>query len=800
MLKLTNIFITICLVLLYSAMSCSRIEDLKTEMDSLEQRIAEIESSVSSINDNAIALSIMLRDSIIIVGVSHDKNSYILTLNDGTEIKITDGLNIKAIVPVIGIDKDGDWVISMDGGSTFEKLNDSERPSPGDAATPQIKVNKEGYWEISYDDGLTWTTINNADGKPISAVDGKDVAGVNTYFTEISYNEGDDFIRFTLVDGRIITIPVVSDFYFELERYEDYTEIHRDELLNFSVRSSGLADIAFNVPDGWRVSLADNVLSVRSSDTAENGEYEIAIIAVSTKGYTKYIKLLFTVVDFNLLDFSYAGYKYGEIAPPEIQTLDYTIYNVTDYGAIADDGQSDREAFLKTLKAALNVQSEIDDNGDIVFNHRESAKAIIYFPEGEFILHSKDDNEEGISRSIIIRSGDLILKGAGRDKTVISMTAPMNPRNPQAMYSSPDMIQIKHNSSVNTTNTHVTAAATKGAFTIEVNSTVNIKLDSWVCLHVNNNNSEFVAKEVAPYTPDANWDIVINGVEVIEYHKIKSKTSNTVTFYEPIMHEVDGTMGWELKSYPHYENVGIEDLTFKGNAKDDFVHHGSWEDDGAYKPVSISRVTDSWIRRVGFESVSEACSIINSSNVSAYDIIMKGNRGHASVRSQASSRVLIAATKDLTSNGAGNFHGVGVSRHSIGTVLWRNQWGDDSCFESHATQPRATLIDCCKGGWHRGHQGGDSNLAPHHLADLTIWNFEATKIGETGIFPWWSEAWWRILPPTIIGFRSGNALTFNWEQTKIISSMDKQPSPESLYEYQLAKRLKSVPAWLNALK
>lgn len=27
------------------------------------------------------------------------------------------------------------------------------------------------------------------------------------------------------------------------------------------------------------------------------------------------------------------------------------------------------------------------------------------------------------------------------------------------------------------------------------------------------------------------------------------------------------------------------------------------------------------------------------------------------------------------------------------------EMGDDSCFESHATQPRATLIDCCSGGF-----------------------------------------------------------------------------------------------------
>lgn len=53
--------------------------------------------------------------------------------------------------------------------------------------------------------------------------------------------------------------------------------------------------------------------------------------------------------------------------------------------------------------------------------------------------------------------------------------------------------------------------------------------------------------------------------------------------------------------------------------------------------------------------------------------------------------------------------------------------GDDSCFESHATQPRATLIDCCTGGFMHWRQGGDSAQMPNHMENLTIWNFYATN-------------------------------------------------------------------------
>ena len=115
-----------------------------------------------------------------------------------------------------------------------------------------------------------------------------------------------------------------------------------------------------------------------------------------------------------LLDFSYAGYNHGLSLPADgdVETLakqlGYKIYNVCDYGAVPDDGKSDRDALLKVIKA--------------IGNSNPNANAIIYFPEGEFILHSIDDDtyevqENGskkqVSNRIDISMGHLIIKGAG---------------------------------------------------------------------------------------------------------------------------------------------------------------------------------------------------------------------------------------------------------------------------------------------------------------------------------------------------------------------------------------------------
>lgn len=494
-----------------------------------------------------------------------------------------------------------------------------------------------------------------------------------------------------------------------------------------------------------------------------------------------------------LPDWSYAGYDHSESAPDEGTPSGYKVYDVTDFGAVPNDGRSDREAFLNAVNAALGgIGYDIDGNGWLVFKHKAEANAVIYFPEGEFILHTSEDDVDGKSRSIQIRSGNIILRGAGRDKTTLMMQDPNRPRNESEMYSSPEMIQFKHNSGLSTV-TKVDGDARKGEFGVHVEDVSALSAGDWICLYVKNNDPEFVKAEVRPYEPEPDWVISTSGVEVIDYHQIDYFIGNKVYFREPLMHEVRAEYGWEIKAYPHYENVGIEDLTFKGRAKVDFVHHGSWEDDGGYKPLNMNRLVNSWVRRVKFESVSEALNIVNCANVSAYDIVMSGNGGHSAVRSQASSRVLIGATVDRASEGKGNFHAVGVSKHSIGTVLWRNRWGEESCFESHANQPRATLIDCCTGGWHRGHMGGNYYEAPHHLADLVIWNFTATTVGESS-FSWWDSPSWRFLPPVVAGFDGG--VIFPTEQAVIIET----GGVESLFEYQLQNRLGYLPDWITEIK
>ncbi len=833
--------------------SCTDISEIEDRLSAMEDMTAQIEEDVAKNNANISALKKLLADQTFIINVMvrEDGTGYDLELSDGTTVSIYVREDGSGVTPVIGIDNDGNWIMSLDGGKTWTVIEGSSNAFGEDAPVPQIRVNADGCWEISIDGGKTFNVITDNEGNPIKAT-AEDP--LSSFFTDAIYNETEGTLELHLATGEVITLQVYNMLTMDLEGYEDGMEICLDEDLHFTaVFSDDVAEAFSKCPEGWRVEIiptdAGHEVVVTGPASGTEGEYEVQIYLTSEEHYlrvytlgfllnpvwvddtwcTEYQEFIRGDEDNVLLDFSYAGYDHGESAPQEV-IMDFAsgtanvngvtckIYDITDYGAVPDDGQSDREAFLSLL-TEISGEPVLNAAGDqLTFPHKNNLNAVIWFPEGDFILHTSEDNANDRTQSIIIRGGNLVLKGAGRDLTTITMKDPALPSS-SAMYSSPDMIQLKHNTGVQYNNVlaTVTGDSPKGSFSVTVDGTGSLKAGDWVCLYLApNNDSEVVREELHPYTGTSSWVIVKDGVTVEDLHQVASADGNTVTFVEPLMHEVKAGWNWKIVRYQHYENVGVEDLTFVGNAKENFDHHASWEDDGAYKPISMTRQVNGWMRRVRFTSVSEACSIITSANVSVYDIEIDGNRGHSAIRSQGSSRVFIGAVYDHASGNimdelghnvtgtwrddAGQYHAVGVSKLSMGAVLWRNVWGYDSCFESHATQPRATLIDCCTGGWRRWRQGGDDVQMPNHLADLTVWNFNNTT-PYSGTWIWWdnASAWWKFLPPIVVGFH-GEPVTFNETQSLRLNNPGNPVAPESLYEIQLQNRLGYVPAWLTALK
>ena len=861
----------ICITLLVALYSCDERDDLRSDIDNLKERVANLEASIEQMNSDISNYQQMVEGKILVVGYSKDEqDNYTIELSNGETVTIYSGKVDMNDMPLFSVNASGHWAYTINDMTTELLVNDkpvSAIPEAGTAGvTPKLKVDANGFWLISIDNGSTWNKLGNnqiADGTQA-------VANASSLFSNVTIDEATGQITFTIrADNSQVKVPIYGkDFYLTI-KYEGTATFGLGQKQEFVVEQANV-ETATIENQTWGVKLTENKLIVTAPKTNVQGkEYEeqIYIKIFSKEGYCRVVKLpvklLTTEIDANsalawqrfrqgednvLPDYSYAGYNHGESAPQGAFSLGYQVINVKE--RMTAKNMTAREALISILQekgmTRVNGTNKLNAN----------AKIVIYFPAGDYVLHNDDDNtrdeskqkdavdskNNNVSSGIEIYGGNFVIKGDGPDKTRLIMETPNLPTSISNLSSSPILLAIKHTNGPNNAGNSpklasVTENAKRGDFTVKVSGTTGISSGQWVQLRLRSGDRELVKKEIGPIALNENWAIAkapisinqssddLYGVKITEFHQVKSAANGKITFYEPIMHDIDikynDTEGWEIRTYKYLENVGIEDLSFVGNALDGYAHHGEghaeqakvgWQYDGAYKPLLLQRVVNSWVRNVHFESVSEALTFAESANSSAYDIRISGKRGHSAVRSQGSSRVFIGKVRDESAGNdvygkscQGQFHGCGVSKPSVGTVLWNVTWGNDACFESHATQPRATLIDNCSGGLVYYRAGGDENEVPNHLGDLTLWNLNVTGTdSHASNFAWWSnsDTWWKIFPPIVVGTHGMNVKFPGKEQQQVTyeESTGMKVSPESLYEAQLRERLGYVPGWLNALK
>lgn len=861
----------ICITLLVALYSCDERDDLRSDIDNLKERVANLEASIEQMNSDISNYQQMVEGKILVVGYSKDEqDNYTIELSNGETVTIYSGKVDMNDMPLFSVNASGHWAYTINDMTTELLVNDkpvSAIPEAGTAGvTPKLKVDANGFWLISIDNGSTWNKLGNnqiADGTQA-------VTNASSLFSNVTIDEATGQITFTIrADNSQVKVPIYGkDFYLTI-KYEGTATFGLGQKQEFLVEQANV-ETATIENQTWGVKLTENKLIVTAPKTNVQGkEYEeqIYIKIFSKEGYCRVVKLpvklLTTEIDANsalawqrfrqgednvLLDYSYAGYNHGESAPQGAFSLGYQVINVKE--RMTAKNMTAREALISILQekgmTRVNGTNKLNAN----------AKIVIYFPAGDYVLHNDDDNtrdeskqkdavdskNNNVSSGIEIYGGNFVIKGDGPDKTRLIMETPNLPTSISNLSSSPILLAIKHTNGPNNAGNSpklasVTENAKRGDFTVKVSGTTGISSGQWVQLRLRSGDRELVKKEIGPIALNENWAIAkapisinqssddLYGVKITEFHQVKSASNGKITFYEPIMHDIDikynDTEGWEIRTYKYLENVGVEDLSFVGNALDGYAHHGEghaeqakvgWQYDGAYKPLLLQRVVNSWVRNVHFESVSEALTFAESANSSAYNIRISGKRGHSAVRSQGSSRVFIGKVRDESAGNdvygkscQGQFHGCGVSKPSVGTVLWNVTWGNDACFESHATQPRATLIDNCSGGLVYYRAGGDENEVPNHLGDLTLWNLNVTGTdSHASNFAWWSDSdtWWKIFPPIVVGTHGMNVKFPSKEQQQVTyeESTGMKVSPESLYEAQLRERLGYVPGWLNALK
>ncbi|MEY2868730.1 MAG: hypothetical protein RIR01_1193 [Bacteroidota bacterium] len=478
-----------------------------------------------------------------------------------------------------------------------------------------------------------------------------------------------------------------------------------------------------------------------------------------------------------LPDFSYVGYRNGEKEVPDIN--DYKIFDVTAFGAKPNDEISDKIAIQKAIDAA-----------------NKNGSGIVFFPKGRFLV-----NEEGdATNSIISKKSTIIFRGSGSGigGTELFMKNPLPPADPSKMWTVPPLFVFGSGGSDKKIGI-VTQAAAVGAFTVKLNTTEGLESGDWIMLKLLDNDKDLIASELKNNNVEPTWTYLVNkGIDVKVFYQIKKISKETLTLNAPISYAIDPKYKWEVYKFANSEEVGIENIAFVGNWTEKFVHHRSWKDDSGFTMLNIRRSTNSWMKNCRFTNCSVAATIAQSANISVLNCKIDGNGGHQAINSNGSTNVLIANCVDEASQ----WHSFGSSHGAMNTVIWKCSYPSTSCFESHASQPRNTLLDGVEGGLMNGRGGGALENMPNHMQGLVLWNYKQTN-EPIKDFEFWPPSavfeYWKVPNPVVIGFTS-KGTTFKKEQIGQSESLGEVVAPASLYLAQLKLRLHKLPKWIKEIQ
>ena len=499
-----------------------------------------------------------------------------------------------------------------------------------------------------------------------------------------------------------------------------------------------------------------------------------------------------------LPDFSYSGYHYFNKPVPDVA---HPVFDVTTYGAIPNDDVSDQPAIVRAIAAA-----------------EENGRGVVFFPPGEFLVNTDaDKTDEGKNESIRIRSSNIVLRGSGsrRGGTVIRQVNHMPPTGDN-LYSSPYMFIFRPSSTSSRTVTSVTESAERETFWITVADASRLSVGQWVRVSGNVNKEDEVLLRFAPRRVNLRtnfWRVLLDeGIKIQEEHSIAEIQGNRIRLNEPLHIRLDRGHDFEVRTFPHLTEVGIEDISFHGSFFESFVHHKNAIHDGGYSLLEFNRCVNSWVRRISLVHASRAFKTVNSVAVSVYQVTLAGNKGHAALNSQGSYGVWFGLSEDIAGQAPystvplidaqrntraipGQHHGIGMSHSSTGNVVYRFDMAPDQPLDIHKTDPSyANLYDCVNNGRLSGSSGG--GVPPHHLRRLVFWNYNHG--GDVTHYDFW-QGYLKFLFPIIVGFH-GNPATFNESDLEVLESNGEAVAPESLFDAQLELRLGTLPVWVKDLR
>ena len=258
------------LTLLAAASLCACNGDLKDRVDTLETKVAALESKVNENVSSIAKLADAAAKAVTIASVTEndDKTSYTIKFSDGKTAVLTNGKDAEA--PVVGMKEfEGELYWTVNG--EFMTNNGAKVPVSG--KTPQFKI-QEGKWYVSYD-GKAWDEV------PVSGTVEPKLEMTETE-TEYVFTLGETVIK--IVKEKAFAIKVKADSRMVVSGQVvtiGYTLFGADATTHVVAESKGLeaevdeasSTVKITVPKTISADAYVIVKAVRNSDGKYSAQY-----------------------------------------------------------------------------------------------------------------------------------------------------------------------------------------------------------------------------------------------------------------------------------------------------------------------------------------------------------------------------------------------------------------------------------------------------------------------------------------------------------------------------------------------
>lgn len=502
-----------------------------------------------------------------------------------------------------------------------------------------------------------------------------------------------------------------------------------------------------------------------------------------------------------LPDFSYAGYHWGEESPPHPPaTLD-----VTDFGAVPNDGQDDTAAILKAMAAADSAP------GPAVLQFpagRFIMRDILYIKRSHFILRGAGSAAGGTVLEIPIALQDLsrpealdelkeyLIRGDRREKEtghLFSVYSWMGgfiwPRVPgKRIY--PYLADFDQPSKV----LALATAGTRGAHTFTVDSTSRLEGGDRVRIEWYNTGGnrgsllDHLYMSEAVEVGSRHWENPERAL-IFQDVTITSLDGTSVTIKEPLLHDLRADWHSVLTATELLSEVGIESLRIEFPD----TLYGRHHLEAGYNAIYLTGVTHSWVRDIQIVNADSGILSDDASQVTIEDVRVSGRPMHYGIHLGGVSGMLAKGVEI----GASAEHPLSFNTYAKASVFTDVNILLNARLDQHRGSNHQNLFDdirivAASNKPQIFKHGGASYWRPTHGAFNTLWNIQIeftpeVPDGQTIDLKGEDEG----PHARIVGFSANRPIAFKYGPEAYIEGVNRPGiAVPSLYEYQLRQRLK----------